>query len=91
MLARLIFYGGPVIPSQLATLGLLTATVGAVCSTLEFDLKKAIAYSTLSHCGLMVYGLGINAWDIVFFHLCVHAIFKRLLFLLAGSNLRCQA
>ena len=87
ILARLIFYGGPVIPSQLATLGLLTATVGAVCSTLEFDLKKAIAYSTLSHCGLMVYGLGINAWDIVFFHLCVHAIFKRLLFLLAGWSL----
>jgi len=87
MLARLIYYGGPVIPPQLATLGLLTATVGAVCSALEFDLKKAIAYSTLRHCGLIVYGLGINAWDLVFFHLCVHAMFKSILFLLAGWSL----
>jgi len=44
-----------------STLGLLTAVIGAVCSVLEFDLKKAIAYSTLSHCGLMIYGIGINA------------------------------
>lgn len=87
VLIRAIFYQGDIIPYWVSTLGLLTAVIGAICSVLEFDLKKAIAYSTLSHCGLIIYGIGMNAWNMVFFHLCVHAIFKRLLFLLAGWSL----
>ena len=83
LLMRAIFFGST-IPSGLITLGALTALLGAYCSVTEFDLKKAIAYSTLRHCGLIIYGLGINCWDLVFFHLCAHALFKRLLFLLAG-------
>jgi len=83
ILIRAIFYGSET-PSALISLGACTALLGAYCSVIEFDLKKAIAYSTLRHCGLIMYGLGLNCWDLVFFHLCVHALFKRLLFLLAG-------
>lgn len=83
LLIRAIFFGSEV-PSALISLGACTAILGAYCSVLEYDLKKAIAYSTLSHCGLIIYGLGLNCWDLVFYHLCVHALFKRLLFLLAG-------
>ena len=83
LVMRGIFFGSN-IPARLITLGAVTALLGAYCSAIEYDLKKAIAYSTLSHCGLIIYGLGINCWDLVFFHLCVHALFKRLLFLMAG-------
>lgn len=67
--------------------GAATATVGARARLLEYDLKAAIAYSTLRHCGLIIFGLGAGAPDAVFFHLCVHAGLKRLLFLLAGARL----
>lgn len=83
LVMRGIFYGFNM-PPMLITLGAITALLGAYCSVIEYDLKKAIAYSTLRHCGLIIYGLGINCWDLVFFHLCVHALFKRLLFLIAG-------
>jgi NADH-quinone oxidoreductase subunit L len=59
LVIRGIFYGSNM-PSGLITLGAITALLGAYCSVMEYDLKKAIAYSTLSHCGLIIYGLGIN-------------------------------
>jgi len=70
-----------------ATLGLLTMTVGALLAVAATDTKELLAYSTASHLGLMVAGFG---FDIVYggeagaFHLLNHALFKAPLFLVAG-------
>lgn len=58
--------------------------IGAI-AIFENDIKKVIAYSTISQLGYMVAALGINAFTVSFFHLYTHAFFKALLFLCAGS------
>jgi NADH-quinone oxidoreductase subunit L len=58
--------------------------IGAI-AIFENDIKKVIAYSTISQLGYMVAALGINAYTVSFFHLYTHAFFKALLFLCAGS------
>lgn len=68
-------------------LGIVTALIGALFSSIERDLKKAIAFSTLSHCGIIVFGLSTSSVDIVYFHLIIHAFLKSILFILAGWSL----
>jgi len=77
-------------PSGLIFLGLITANLGAIKSLLESDVKKRIAYSTLSHCGVIIYGLGLGYVNLVFIHLILHAFFKSILFILAGWSLVSQ-
>ena len=66
-------------------IGASTALFIGVIAIFENDIKKVIAYSTISQLGYMVAALGINAYSTSFFHLYTHAFFKALLFLCAGS------
>ncbi|MEM3341821.1 MAG: NADH-quinone oxidoreductase subunit L, partial [Thermoplasmata archaeon] len=65
--------------------GALTAFMAASMALVEKDLKRLLAYSTVSQLGYMFYAIGVNAPDAAGFHLFNHAIFKALLFLCAGS------
>jgi NADH-quinone oxidoreductase subunit L len=68
-----------------AIVGAATAVVAATIGITQFDIKKVIAYSTVSQLGYMVFALGVGAWVPAIFHLVTHAFFKGLLFLGAGS------
>src|SRR6202011_5631063 len=68
-----------------ATLGAVTALMAAIWAVAQDDIKRIVAYSTLSHLGLMMFGLGVGAYSAAVFHLFTHAWFKALLFLGAGS------
>nr|YP_009045488.1 NADH dehydrogenase subunit 5 [Tanaecia julii]AHA03839.1 NADH dehydrogenase subunit 5 [Tanaecia julii] len=63
----------------------LTMMMAGICANYEFDLKKIIALSTLSQLGLMMSILSMGFYDLAFFHLLTHAMFKALLFMCAGS------
>jgi NADH-quinone oxidoreductase subunit L len=68
-----------------AVIGALTSLMAAIWAVAQDDIKRVIAYSTLSHLGLMMFALGVGAYTAAIFHLFVHAWFKALLFLGAGS------
>jgi len=69
----------------IALVGAGTAVVAATMALVQFDLKRVLAYSTISQVGLMFLGLGSGAYAAGVFHLMTHAFFKALLFLAAGS------
>jgi NADH-quinone oxidoreductase subunit L len=71
--------------NAMALIGAVTIFVGAVLAFVQRDIKKVLAYSTISQLGYMVMALGIGAWVAAIFHLFTHAFFKALLFLGAGS------
>ncbi len=66
-------------------MGGLTAFVAATIGLTQFDIKRVIAYSTMSQLGYMFFALGVSAYGAAIFHLMTHAFFKALLFLGAGS------
>ena len=68
-----------------ATIGLITAAIGAGMALVMTDLKRILAYSTISHLGLMMLALGAGGFAAAIFHLVAHAFSKALLFLGAGS------
>lgn len=68
-----------------AWIGLATALLGATIGIFQNDIKKVLAYSTVSQLGYMFLGLGVMAYSSGFFHVITHAFFKALLFLAAGS------
>jgi len=68
-----------------AWIGLATALLGATIGMFQNDIKKVLAYSTVSQLGYMFLGLGVMAYSSGFFHVITHAFFKALLFLAAGS------
>jgi len=68
-----------------ATVGGATALLAAVIAVTQMDIKKVLAYSTISQLGYMVMGIGVGAYTAGVFHLTTHAFFKALLFLGAGS------
>ena len=69
----------------MAVIGGVTIIIGALLAFVQDDIKKVLAYSTISQLGYMVMALGIGAWVAAVFHLFTHAFFKALLFLAAGS------
>jgi NADH-quinone oxidoreductase subunit L len=69
----------------MALIGGVTIIIGAVLAFVQTDIKKVLAYSTISQLGYMVMALGVGAWSAAVFHLFTHAFFKALLFLGAGS------
>ena len=71
----------------LAVVGGVTVIGGAGLAFVQNDIKKVLAYSTVSQLGYMVMGLGVGAWTAAVFHIFTHAFFKALLFLAAGSVL----
>ncbi len=66
-------------------IGTFTAIFAAVIGICQKDIKKVLAYSTVSQLGYMFMALGVGAWAVAIFHLVTHAFFKALLFLGAGS------
>jgi len=71
--------------NAMALIGGVTIIIGAVLAFVQRDIKKVLAYSTISQIGYMVMALGVGAWVAAIFHLFTHAFFKSLLFLGAGS------
>ena len=68
-----------------AVVGAVTALFAAIIGLLQTDIKKVLAYSTVSQLGLMFLALGVGAYSSAVFHVTTHAFFKALLFLGAGS------
>ncbi len=72
-------------PDLVAYIGALTALVAGLIAFTQFDIKKVLAYSTVSQLGFMIAAAGMGAYVAAMFHLVAHAFFKALLFLSAGS------
>ncbi len=68
-----------------AAIGSITALLGASIAVAQSDLKRVLAFSTVSQLGYMMLALGVGSWVAAIFHLLTHAFFKALLFLAAGS------
>ncbi|MDB5115424.1 MAG: NADH-quinone oxidoreductase subunit 12 [Mucilaginibacter sp.] len=87
MIARsnILFTLAPDTMEVIAIVGLATATFAALIALTQTDIKKVLAYSTVSQLGYMFLGLGVGAYTGAFFHVLTHAFFKALLFLGAGS------
>jgi NADH-quinone oxidoreductase subunit L len=87
MVARMnpIFSRAPFAMFIVALIGALTAFFAATIGLVQTDIKKVLAYSTVSQLGYMFLGLGVGAYASGVFHLMTHAFFKGLLFLAAGS------
>ena len=68
-----------------ALVGLLTLFIASFTALTQRDIKRILAYSTMSQIGYMFLALGVGAWSAAIFHLMTHAFFKALLFLSAGS------
>ncbi len=87
MVARcgVIFAASPHAMWIVAYIGAATAFFAATIALTQFDMKRILAYSTISQLGYMFLGLGVGAFDSAIFHLYTHAFFKALLFLGAGS------
>ena len=75
----------PVALNVVLWIGLITSLLAALMATQQDDIKRILAYSTLSQLGLMVAALGLGVPVAALFHLFTHAFFKALLFLGAGS------
>ncbi len=75
----------PVAQETVALVGAITALFAATIAVGQYDIKKVLAYSTISQLGFMVAGVGMGAFVAGMFHLVTHAFFKALLFLSAGS------
>ncbi len=87
MVARLlpVFAASQVVMNIIIITGSITALIAATIALVQTDIKKVMAYSTISQLGYMFIGLGVGSRDAGMFHLVTHAMFKALLFLTAGS------
>ena len=87
MIARsnVLYTLAPVTQGVVAVIGLATAILAATIALKQNDIKKVLAYSTVSQLGYMFLGLGVGAYTASVFHVMTHAFFKALLFLGAGS------
>ncbi len=87
MVARLnvLYLAAPGVMEVVATIGGLTAFGAATVAIVQNDIKKVLAYSTVSQLGYMFLALGVGAFGAALFHVMTHAFFKALLFLGAGS------
>jgi NADH-quinone oxidoreductase subunit L len=80
-----LFEAAPAARSLLLFVGVVSALGAALIALVQRDIKKVLAYSTISQLGFMFAALGAGAWEVAFFHLVAHAAFKALLFLASGS------
>lgn len=87
MVTRLhyLFDLAPVVLDVIAYVGAFTALLAATIGLVQNDIKKVLAYSTVSQLGLMFLALGMGAYEIAVFHVITHAFFKACLFLGSGS------
>ncbi|MCZ0211512.1 proton-conducting transporter membrane subunit, partial [Streptomyces sp. UMAF16] len=87
MIARsnVLYSMSAVTENIIAIIGVATALLAATIAIKQNDIKKVLAYSTVSQLGYMFLGLGVGAYSGAVFHVMTHAFFKALLFLGAGS------
>ncbi|MBD1824018.1 NAD(P)H-quinone oxidoreductase subunit 5 [Cyanobacteria bacterium FACHB-DQ100] len=87
LIARMfpVFEGIPAVMNTIAWTGCFTAFLGASIAITQNDIKKGLAYSTMSQLGYMVMAMGVGAYSAGLFHLMTHAYFKAMLFLGSGS------
>ena len=88
---HILFVLAPTAADIAAFIGLATLLVAASIALVMTDLKRAIAYSTMSQIGYMIVGVSIGAYSAGMFHLMTHAFFKALLFMAAGSIIAAMA
>jgi NADH-quinone oxidoreductase subunit L len=79
-----VFEAAPDVQDLVAVLGLVTLLVAGAVALVQQDIKRVIAYSTMSQIGYMFLGAGVGAYWFAIFHLVAHAFYKALLFLTAG-------
>jgi NADH-quinone oxidoreductase subunit L len=82
---HVLFELAPTIQLLVAWVGLATLLMAGFTALTQHDIKRILAYSTISQIGYMFLGLGVGAWSAAIFHLMTHAFFKALLFLGAGT------
>ena len=80
-----LFVAHPIALQTVAVIGGISALMAASMAVVNNDIKRVLAYSTISQLGLMMLGLGVGGLSAGTFHLMTHAFFKALLFLCAGS------
>lgn len=80
-----VFHASPVALNEVAIIGAITMLIAALLALVQDDIKRVLAYSTISQLAYMVAGLGVSAYTGSVFHIWTHAWFKALLFLGAGS------
>ena len=87
LIARMhgVFVFAPEVMSYVAWLGAITLLLAGFAALAQTDIKRVLAYSTMSQIGYMMLALGAGAWSAGVFHLMTHAFFKALLFLTAGA------
>jgi len=85
LIGRTMWMLTPDVLFVVAALGCLTGIMAGFIAVAQNDIKKVLAYSTVSQLGYMFLGLGVGAWHAALFHLATHAFFKALMFLGSGS------
>jgi len=85
LVARIFLLLTPGAQAFIAWIGCLTLLIGALIAIVQTDIKRLLAYSTISQLGYMIFGMGVGAWIGALFHLLVHAFFKALMFLGSGQ------
>jgi NADH-quinone oxidoreductase subunit L len=87
LIARLhgLYVLAPDVMLLVAVIGAATLLLGGASALVQFDIKRALAWSTVSQIGYMFLALGVGAWSAAMFHFMTHAFFKALLFLAAGA------
>jgi NADH-quinone oxidoreductase subunit L len=93
MLGRnaVLFSHAPMVMQIVAVIGVLTALMAASIGLVQYDIKRVLAYSTVSQLGYMFTAMGVGAFAAGAFHLMTHAFFKALLFLGSGSVIHAMA
>ncbi|MEF3075261.1 NADH-quinone oxidoreductase subunit L [Methylobacter sp. Wu1] len=91
LIARMhdLFILAPAVQYAVALVGTITLLIAGCSALVQTDIKRILAYSTISQIGYMFLGLGVGAWSAAIFHLMTHAFFKALLFLAAGAVIFC--
>ena len=82
---HILFELAPSVQLLVAWIGLITLLMAGFTALTQSDIKRILAFSTVSQIGYMFLGLGVGAWSAAIFHLMTHAFFKALLFLASGT------
>ena len=82
---HVLFTLAPAVQTAVAVIGAVTLLIAGISAMTQRDIKRVLAYSTISQIGYMFLALGVGAWSAAIFHFMTHAFFKALLFLGAGA------
>lgn len=82
---HIVFQLSPIAQMIVAGIGAATLLIAGFSALTQYDIKRVLAYSTISQIGYMFLALGLGAWTAAIFHFMIHAFFKALLFLAAGA------